>query len=64
MVENHGSRVFEGTVMLFVAAAVAALGLIGFATAASRNGHPMVAACFAAGVWLFVAVNCVLWWWQ
>ena len=40
MVENDGSRVFEGTVMLFVAAAVAALGLIGFPTAASALATP------------------------
>ncbi len=50
--------------MLVCAAAITILGLIGFALVASRSGRPMVAAGLAAAVWLFAALNFVLWRWQ
>ena len=39
-------------------------GLVGLAFVASRKGHQVLAALLAAAVWLFIALNYLMWRWS
>jgi hypothetical protein len=49
---------------LLASTIITTFGLVGLAFVASRKGYQVLAAFLAAAVWLFIALNYLIWRWS